>query len=132
MKRFKTVLVTAVAVMFVIVLAGCGIKKKPANELAGTTWVATSITDYDGSPYLGDNLDTYEVSFTEENISFSCTLDIHGYISGLGDTYRYTLEDGNLSIDQGLGSVPVVVLYTGTVLEIKNPDGVLFHYEKKQ
>ena len=132
MKRFKGFIITFVAVMLVIVLAACGIRKKTANELVGTTWVATSITDYDGSPYLGDDLDMYEVSFTEENIDFSCTLDIHGYISGIGDTYRYTLENGNLTIEQGLGSMPVVVQYTGSVLEIKNPDGVLFHFEKKQ
>ena len=131
MKRFKSALAMLAVALMAVALFGCGAAKKAANELDGTTWVATSITDTDGSPYLGDDLDLYEVSFTEENIEFSCTLDIHGYISGAGETYRYTLEDKKLSIEQGLGNVPVVIRYSGDVIEIKNPDGVLFHFEKK-
>ena len=120
--------VFTVTLLSVSVLVGCG-SSPSGNTLEGTTWKTTSITDAKGVPYT-KYLD-YEMTFTEENINFNPGLDIEGYVSGAGQSFRYTFEDGTLSISQGVGDMPTVVKCEDNVIEIRSPQGVLFHYEKQ-
>ena len=98
-KIFKSPMTAALSVVMligcVLVLTGCG--KKPANELDGTKWIATYIVDSGGMPYTGD-VEEYEMEFSSETVTFQPDLDIYGYVSGVSVTYKYSLENGKLSI----------------------------------
>ena len=128
-KIFKSSMTAALSVIMligcVLVLVGCG--KKPANELDGTKWIATYIVDSDGMPYTSDI--EYEMKFSSETVTFSPGPDIYGYVSGAGETYHYSLENGKLSIQRSLGDVPTVERYNNKVIEIRTSSGVLFRYE---
>ena len=97
-KIFKSPMTAALSVVMligcVLVLTGCG--KKPANELDGTKWIATYIVDSGGMPYTGDV--EYEMEFSSETVDFQPDPDIYGYVSGASETYKYSLENGKLSI----------------------------------
>ena len=108
-------------------LTGCG--KKPANELDGTKWIATYIVDSGGMPYTGDV--EYEMEFSSETVDFQPDPDIYGYVSGASETYKYSLENGKLSIRNLFGDAPTVERYDNKMIEIRTSSGVLFRYEPK-
>jgi len=128
MRRIAKIVGLALALALVVMpaLTGCGGAK---NELEGTKWKTTSITTYNGTPYT-EYLD-YELSFNSDTVSTSPDFQIRGYVSGLGPSYKYKLENGKLTLDAGMDEDPVVVRYDGNVIEIRNPEGDLFHYEKQ-
>lgn len=130
-KIFKSPMTAALSVVMligcVLVLTGCG--KKPANELDGTKWIATYIVDSGGMPYTGDV--EYEMEFSSETVTFQPDLDIYGYVSGVSVTYKYSLENGKLSIRNLFGDAPTVERYDNKMIEIRTSSGVLFRYEPK-
>ena len=111
----------------VLVLTGCG--KKPANELDGTKWIATYIVDSDGMPYTGDV--EYEMEFSSETVNFRPDPDIYGYVSGVSVAYKYSLENGKLSIRNLFYDALTVERYDNKMIEIRTSFGVLFRYEPK-
>ena len=131
-KIFKSPMTAALSVVMligcVLVLTGCG--KKPANELDGTKWIATYIVDSGGMPYTGD-VEEYEMEFSSETVTFQPDLDIYGYVSGVSVTYKYSLENGKLSIRNLFGDAPTVERYDNKMIEIRTSSGVLFRYEPK-
>ena len=131
-KIFKSPMTAALSVVMligcVLVLTGCG--KKPANELDGTKWIATYIVDSDGMPYTGD-VEEYEMEFSSETVTFQPRPDIYGYVSGVSETYKYSLENGKLSIRRPIGDAPTVERYDNKMIEIRTSSGVLFRYEPK-
>lgn len=130
-KIFKSPMTAALSVVMligcVLVLTGCG--KKPANELDGTKWIATYIVDSGGMPYTGD-VEEYEMEFSSETVTFVPAPDIYGYILGF-ETYKYSLENGKLSIRCPIGDAPTVERYDNKMIEIRTSSGVLFRYEPK-
>lgn len=130
-KIFKSPMTAALSVVMligcVLVLTGCG--KKPANELDGTKWIATYIVDSGGMPYTGD-VEEYEMEFSSETVTFVPAPDIYGYILGF-ETYKYSLENGKLSIRNLFGDAPTVERYDNKMIEIRTSSGVLFRYEPK-
>lgn len=130
-KIFKSPMTAALSVVMligcVLVLTGCG--KKPANELDGTKWIATYIVDSGGMPYTGD-VEEYEMEFSSETVTFVPAPDIYGYILGF-ETYKYSLENGKLSIRNLFGDSPTVERYDNKMIEIRTSSGVLFRYEPK-
>ena len=130
-KIFKSPMTAALSVVMligcVLVLTGCG--KKPANELDGTKWIATYIVDSGGMPYTGDV--EYEMAFSSETVDFQPDPDIYGYVSGASETYKYSLENGKLSIRNLFGDAPTVERYDNKRIEIRTSSGVLFRYEPK-
>ena len=131
-KIFKSPMTAALSVVMligcVLVLTGCG--KKPANELDGTKWIATYIVDSGGMPYTGD-VEEYEMEFSSETVAFQPRPDIYGYVSGVSETYKYSLENGKLSIRRPIGDAPTVERYDNKMIEIRTSSGVLFRYEPK-
>ena len=131
-KIFKSPMTAALSVVMligcVLVLTGCG--KKPANELDGTKWIATYIVDSGGMPYTGD-VEEYEMEFSSETVTFQPRPDIYGYVSGVSETYKYSLENGKLSIRRPIGDAPTVERYDNKMIEIRTSSGVLFRYEPK-
>ena len=131
-KIFKSPMTAALSVVMligcVLVLTGCG--KKPANELDGTKWIATYIVDSGGMPYTGD-VEEYEMEFSSETVVFQPRPDIYGYVSGASVTYKYSLENGKLSIRNLFGDAPTVERYDNKMIEIRTSSGVLFRYEPK-
>ena len=130
-KIFKSPMTAALSVVMligcVLVLTGCG--KKPANELDGTKWIATYIVDSGGMPYTGDV--EYEMEFSSETVDFQPDPDIYGYVSGVSVAYKYSLENGKLSIRNLFGDAPTVERYDNKMIEIRTSSGVLFRYEPK-
>lgn len=130
-KIFKSPMTAALSVVMligcVLVLTGCG--KKPANELDGTKWIATYIVDSDGMPYTGDV--EYEMEFSSETVNFRPDPDIYGYVSGVSVAYKYSLENGKLSIRNLFYDALTVERYDNKMIEIRTSSGVLFRYEPK-
>lgn len=131
-KIFKSPMTAALSVVMligcVLVLTGCG--KKPANELDGTKWIATYIVDSGGMPYTGD-VEEYEMEFSSETVTFQPLPDIYGYVPGGPEIYKYSLENGKLSIRRPIGDAPTVERYDNKMIEIRTSSGVLFRYEPK-
>ena len=130
-KIFKSPMTAALSVVMligcVLVLTGCG--KKPANELDGTKWIATYIVDSGGMPYTGDV--EYEMEFSSETVDFQPRPDIYGYVSGVSVAYKYSLENGKLSIRNLFYDALTVERYDNKMIEIRTSFGVLFRYEPK-
>ena len=130
-KIFKSPMTAALSVVMligcVLVLTGCG--KKPANELDGTKWIATYIVDSGGMPYTGDV--EYEMEFSSKTVDFQPHPDIYGYVFGASVTYKYSLENGKLSIRNLFYDALTVERYDNKMIEIRTSSGVLFRYEPK-
>ena len=77
------------------------------------------------------NVKEYEIEFSSETVTLQPRPIIHGYVSGVSETYKYSLENGKLSIRNLFGDAPTVERYDNKMIEIRTSSGVLFRYEPK-